>query len=466
MNIDDEGRRAGLELRELAARTDDHGALQEVRDRARAGPHRSPPHDSRGLALALAVAAIVAVVAGVAIVTRDGGVDVHTGPVVTFPPAAPESHEAPRAPEVPQQPDDGKDSLQLPITASPATGLVEGSEVTLSGAGFKPSEQVGLVQCATQADNANRGIEACDLSNIGYGNADQTGKVVAKTTLHRLINTPHDGAVDCASAPQRCFVAMGAIADYDRSGGIAVDFDPAGPLPNQPTIAIAPATGLHHGQTVTVTGAGFAAGANVEIVECGNASTACDHLADGIAAPDGTLSVTTEVEAFVPLPAGAATACLSYPGACVLRAQIEHAVPSIDAALQFDKASRVPELPLLEAAQVKSSNGKTLATVRGTGFEPHATVGIRQCLARPAPDSGGSSGSASGVAQPPVFEPCTGNVEVQADADGRFSLRLELVPSIEGRSCRDDTCWLLSTARGEGGQPAKFQAGPSPLPPF
>ena len=86
--------------------------------------------------------------------------------------------------------------------------------------------------------------------------------------MQRILTTPATGTVDCALEAERCIVAMGAISDYDRSGGFGVTFAGGGEPIDIPTLSVAPADGLADGDVVHVEGDGFEPNAPVTLSVC------------------------------------------------------------------------------------------------------------------------------------------------------------------------------------------------------
>lgn len=176
---------------------------------------------------------------------------------------------------------DGKASLRLPVTVAPNRDLVDGQEVTVSGSGFPPGADLGVIMCTSEA--AFAGIQACDINTAlsslkGFPvTADAQGNVTTPYRVSTRISVPagdpltsaaatpptsiiqDDGSVtigataapsstiDCTTgdidpdvwpsvippSPTvdpggfTCIVAVGMVSDYDKSGGAAVAFEGA-----------------------------------------------------------------------------------------------------------------------------------------------------------------------------------------------------------------------------------------------
>ena len=101
-----------------------------------------------------------------------------------------------------------------------------------------------------------------------YADADDEGVATGTFTVQRVLTTPATGTVDCALEAERCIVAMGALSDYDRSGGFGVAFAGGGEPIDIPTITVAPAEGLADGDVVHVEGDGFEPDSPVMLSVC------------------------------------------------------------------------------------------------------------------------------------------------------------------------------------------------------
>jgi hypothetical protein len=150
-------------------------------------------------------------------------------------------------------PTDGTESLDLPVTATPSTGLRPGDTVSLTGEGFNPGQVVGVVQCTMAVTESAAGAAACDMAVLGTGSTpDAEGRATGSIEVRRVIQVGNE-KVDCSAEGVRCGVAMGQIDDYDVSGAAEITFvDDLSPLV-KPTLTVSPAQGLQHGDTVTVT---------------------------------------------------------------------------------------------------------------------------------------------------------------------------------------------------------------------
>jgi hypothetical protein len=310
VNLDDRARRARNSLQNHV-RSDLDLSDARASLEARARRQRSDRRRARVAAVGLSV---VALLGGIAVVSASNEPDDTRRPdelAVDDRDRDPISDDAVLE-AMPLGPTDGKESWRLPVAASPQDGLQEGDVVTIYGRGFDPHDSLGVVHCGWEADVENAGVNGCDLaggsggySGVQYVSADANGDVVAEITVRRFIETPGYGRIDCASAPERCLLGMGAISNYDRSGGVYINFAGA-PEFAAPTFQVSPDPGqLTPGQQVQVDVTGWVPGRQIRIRQCAlgeggfDGTERCQPLldtrADGAGAFTGTVTVNAEV---------------------------------------------------------------------------------------------------------------------------------------------------------------------------
>lgn len=402
----------------------------------------------RGKVLAIAAAlALVAATAGViGSSTDDPGVEVEVDGDGEASPVLPPGTLTPLGPR------DGKDSIQLPLTAEPHTGLVDGQEVTVSGSGFQSGEPVGIVQCAKQAmgdtDQVRAGIQACDVTGYTDTKADAAGAATGTYAVRRLLTTPLTGTVDCAAEADRCMVAMGALADYDRSGTHPISFDPNVEPVELPTIEVTPADELTDGALVHVVAQGLRPGDRLSGEVCSSDPEACTSV--GLTAgeagdePDGSPTSTesgsvdvfsVEATGLLVDADGRAEGDLRVwqylPGAepgtyvdcavsrCSLRLRGQTAPPTVPLAFLPGEGPVAPNAVMEPADGV--AVGDEVA-VRGAGFRPGSQIGIALCAHRGDSLEEGYLGCAYGEGP-----------QLTVSVDGTFAISYK-IPEV-----RDDT---------------------------
>jgi hypothetical protein len=401
-SIDDHGREAAFALHDdVARRVDTEAALAAVTAARRRGPGRWPA----------VAASVILLVGAVALLSGDdGGREV----LDTDPDRTERLLEDATLTLTPAGPRDGKESLMLPVTAEPATGLREGDAVTVRGEGFVPGESVGIVQCAIEAAQPDRGgvgagVDACNIGRFEQVTADDDGVATGTFRVHRALSTSIAGTVDCASEPERCIVAMGALSDYDRSGGTAVSFDPEDLSPlDLPTLEVTPAEGLADGDTVLVTGTGHQPGAMVHLELCSlDPSTCwmvgepfevndapdcpeCSWFEHGLRA-DADGSVEGEVRLWRYLPGAPGSYVDCSVSTCVLRASGPELSPP-PAGLAFDGGGEPPSGPVLAVTPTDGVASGDEVEILGAGFDPGSDAYLQLC-ATPTDQPAGPDGA-------------------------------------------------------------------------
>lgn len=300
----------------------------------------------------------------------------------------------------PLGPRDGKDSIRLPITFEPDAELRDGDTITVTGEGFVPGESVGIVQCAKEAggdDPEQRGgADACNLGAYKGVAADADGVATGEFQVRRLLTTPLTGTVDCAAEAERCIIAMGAISDYDRSGGTALTFDAeVEPVP-LPTVTVEPAEDLAHGQKVRVTAEGLTPNRAVSAQICSGDPSACwstgtwvemsttDGYGDGSPYPelgllvdgDGRIDGEVAVWRFLPGPQpGTYVDCAV--SRCSLRLSGDTSPPTVPLSFRGDEPP--PEAPAMGVEPSTDLVPGQSVIVAGSGFPAGTELWLEVC---------------------------------------------------------------------------------------
>jgi hypothetical protein len=364
----------------------------------------------------------------------------------------------------PLGPHDGKDSIQLPVTATPNTGLHDGDEVEVSSPGFEPGERVGIVQCAKEAGGdspeVRGGIDGCNIGNVQYADADEQGVATGSIAVRRVLTTPITGTVDCAAEANRCIVAMGALSDYDRSGGHGIEFAPGATPIELPTVTVLPTEDLADGDVVHVVADGLTPNSISGMSVCSSDPAACWQTGEQIEATfgeggdtyngvqwglrvdgDGHLEGDVPVWRFLPGPEPGTYADCAV-SRCSLRLEGETAPPTVP--LHFTPGGEGPVAPGLSVEPADGLATGDEVVVRGKGFALGSLLSVSLCAA-PA------------GTPPPKWVTCgtTGDPEVRVADDGTFRVDF-VVPelgSIDGDTVcgPDGACSPVTTAgSGEG----------------
>lgn len=408
-SLDDIARTASRGLHEhVVRRVDAEVALATL-------PAVTPP---RGRGRFLAVAAVAALLVGSVVALSD-----HQGDRRSRLELDEDGNQLPTPQPgtlTPLGPRDGKNSIQLPVTMVPIEGLEDGDVVTVSSPGFEPGEQVGIVQCAREAGGdapeTRGGIDGCNTGSVEYADADAEGVATGRFTVQRVLTTPLTGTVDCSVEANRCLVAMGALGDYDRSGGFGFTIAGGEPI-DIPSLTVDPDEGLRDGDVVRVRGDGFEPHEVLDVSVCSTDPSACWLTAGrshsyGIET-DGDGRVDTEVTVYRFLPG-------STPGtyvdcsisACSLRVTGLAGPPP--ARLEFTADGQRPTPPAIAVDPTSALAPGDTVVVRGAGFQPGAEVHAAMCVAPPGAVD--------------LRQACIGTDgdPFRVDDDGTFALEFEL----------------------------------------
>lgn len=446
--VDDVARRSAAELHQHVVRTTDtEAALLAVT----AGPGRRRPTGRL-----LAVAASVALLAvGVTVVVERAGDDGPGDARVTID----TERDLEAAPLTLRGPRDGRDSLGLPVTAEPAAELQDGQVVAVTGSGFVPGESVGIVMCSRAAGpveegGAGAGVQACDIGRFEQVNADGDGVASGTFEVRQALTTPYTGTVDCAGAPDACIVAMGALSDYDRSGGAEIALDPGLDPLDLPTLEVTPDDGLTHADVVRVVGTGWSPSTVVNLTICAADPGACWGLGEGQirSDPDGVIDVEVELWRFLPTYEPGTYADCALSG-CVVRAEAWDVGGEAAAVTRaaFAPGGEPPAGATVEVAPSTDLVPGGDIVISGQGFPTGGAVWIELCATRSAspigPDGRRWPEWCSPLTEDWTTEPRHGpDVEpveptgLSVGDDGRFEA-VATVPRLgEAEFCLDESC--------------------------
>jgi hypothetical protein len=184
------------------------------------------------------------------------------------------------------------------VSVDPDADLVDGQVVHVTGTGFRPDEEVLIVQCPTGTPDPT---STCG-GHVTYEQVDGSGTLSADFEVQAVF-TPILGPVheahDCRTDP--CDIGVAASEDYERFGAATVAFDPDAPLRPEMEVTVTPHTGLVDGQVVQLDGAGYTPDGPVDVVECSISSaldgSGCelDRVQHLTADADGSVTTTYAV---------------------------------------------------------------------------------------------------------------------------------------------------------------------------
>jgi len=157
------------------------------------------------------------------------------------------------------------------VAVDPATDLVAGQVVEITGGNLRPDEYVTLAQCPAGSTEL---YEQCQ--NFSGVVADADGNFELAYQLQAVLETDYGEArpegflppdpVDCRA--EACELVAVASEDFDRVGRAALSFDPDAPLRPDMTITVTPHQDLVDGQVVDVEAAGYTPDGPVDVVQC------------------------------------------------------------------------------------------------------------------------------------------------------------------------------------------------------
>lgn len=106
------------------------------------------------------------------------------------------------------------------VVVNPATDLLHGQVVTVTGSGFTPNASIGMSQC----DAAGTNTADCDLSNVAYATADGAGDWSTSFTVRGVIHNSHT-TIDCGVAPDICIISASNLANIGgEDAGAPISF--------------------------------------------------------------------------------------------------------------------------------------------------------------------------------------------------------------------------------------------------
>jgi hypothetical protein len=273
----------------------------------------------------------------------------------------------------------------LPVVkVSPSTGLADLQQVTVTGTGFSPNVQIGVIECRPGALSE----PDCDLSTVVLVQADKHGAFTLKRSVRRLI-TVASSKIDCADAAG-CIVGAGNVGNLEQANGQTIFFDPKIP-PKVPKITVTPNTKLIDHQLIGVTGKGFAPSTSVSVAECvTHPPTArgpiCDYSTQRYLSVTrkGTFAIQNfalQRRQVVFTKAGSRTVdCATAAGTCeiqVFGSGFGSSTPATTP-LTFDPSVKA----IVAAAHASPSvllRDLQLITLTGAGFVPGVGVNIQEC---------------------------------------------------------------------------------------
>jgi len=176
-------------------------------------------------------------------------------------------------------------------------------------------------------------------------------------------------------------VAVSAAVAVAVSGGAS-----SGAAVVLPVVTVSPSTGLVDLQTVTVTGTGFTANAQVATVQCrpgaiGAADCDLGTLVYTKADTNGAFTLGRYVRRLIAV--GSTKIDCGAPAGCILGAGNVADLTQANGQTIFFNPNIPPKVPAISVTPKTNLVDHQLVTVSGTGYAPGSNVYISQCFAHP-----------------------------------------------------------------------------------
>jgi hypothetical protein len=195
------------------------------------------------------------------------------------------------------------------VRVSPADGLTNDHEITVTAEGLRPNAVARVMQCRTEPFVHDEGTsELCDASS--EVTTDEAGRLTHRFSVWATLYT-WQGLVDCTV--EDCAVAV-STDPVRTDAKTPIRFAPGTPVPT-PRLSIDPEGPYADGQVVTVTGTGFRPGMDLgmQIAQCPNdkdtrVEERCGYPMQGPAIADDQGRFTVRVRL---------SSSLAFTGSCV-----------------------------------------------------------------------------------------------------------------------------------------------------
>ena len=207
-------------------------------------------------------------------------------------------------------------------TVDPATGLVDGSPVTISVTGLPAGQSAQVAQCAA---GAGLDFNRCDFRDSQGAAADGSGNATFELRVDAMMSVgDFDGPEDLDCRPDACeilvFSGFGSSQAFQPIE-VPISFTAGAPLAPPPTVTVDPDEGLVDGQTVTVSASGLVWENDGFALLCKaglTSSSDCSFESLGFfeVAEDRTAAVQLRVTTFI--ETGSGVIDCREPGACVV----------------------------------------------------------------------------------------------------------------------------------------------------
>ena len=253
---------------------------------------------------------------------------------------------------------------------TPASGLLDGQSVVVSGTGFDPGVQVGMAECQSGSVDTT----GCDLAGTTFTTTDGSGSFSTSFHVTRVIDVA-GSLTDCATAGA-CVLGLEETSDPAVTATVALSFADV-PIA-LPTVTVSPSTDLVDQQAVQVAGLGFTPGATVALLECPAGSSAvgaCDFSTILIVTADPTGAIATPYKAVRVVTVDGSSLDCAAPAACSLSAgNVDDFAQRTLVPIAFAGLSTAPGGPAPVAPPAPPTPPAPVATLAMTGSTPGPLV--------------------------------------------------------------------------------------------
>ncbi|HEX6568528.1 MAG TPA: neocarzinostatin apoprotein domain-containing protein [Acidimicrobiales bacterium] len=236
----------------------------------------------------------------------------------------------------------GAQTLAPTLTVTPDHDLVDGQSVLVESTGFPPGQSVMILQCRPGSTTATDLPLNCEVRTSLT--PDASGSFSAYQAVERELQPfAGPGPVDCAAAAGACTLTAAYNGLFSTVEVPLAFADPSAPAP---TVSVSHATGLEDGDVVTVTGAGFPAGAGVAVTLCAANRPAsaewCDIRPPVTTTADaaGAFAGEVTIHRAITLPSGGVVDCVG--SGCVVTATTGDGGPWASAEIELTRRVLVP----------------------------------------------------------------------------------------------------------------------------
>ena len=259
------------------------------------------------------------------------------------------------------------------LTIDPASGLVDGQTVQLTGSGFS-GDWAYISQCGWDG-----GDQTCRNVTDAMVAPDGSFSVAVRVRASMASPVAGNPRIDCRTVAAGCTLAVSG--GWRDPAPLPLSFDPSAPLLDPPVLTAEPLVDLVDGQTVEISGSGLEPFGYVFVQQCGvdpvDGAAHCRSGSGALPEVDGTGTVSHRVGVRATFTAysGATIDCRS--AACTLRVDADGQTWNFP--LAFDPAAPLQPPPTISVTPSSGlSDGQTV-TVHLAGFRVGDYTSVLLC---------------------------------------------------------------------------------------